>query len=148
MKDINKKNILYLFATLIQILLFIGAFVLNYFTRRRMGMARYVLYKNRNWENTYPVEEIQTAFTAGLIILSILLILFFYKNKKRLSRKALYKTAGVFILSGLWIGFKMLNTTQSIRAYYFILLVLGAAAVIQILKAAVRIMIELRDQKR
>ena len=111
-------------------------------------MARYVLYKNRNWENTYPVEEIQTAFTAGLIILSILLILFFYKNKKRLSRKALYETAGVFILSGLWIGFKMLNTTQSIRSYYFILLVLGAAAVIQILKAAVRIMIELRDQKR
>lgn len=41
-------------------------------------MARYVLYKNRNWENTYPVEEIQTAFTAGLIILSILLILMGY----------------------------------------------------------------------
>ena len=44
MKKMNK--VFYIIATILQVLLLVGIYAVNYFTRKKMGMLRYVIYKN------------------------------------------------------------------------------------------------------
>jgi hypothetical protein len=44
------KKAAYISVTILEILCLAGAWAIQYFTRRKMGMARYVVYKNRSWE--------------------------------------------------------------------------------------------------
>ena len=50
------KKVAYISATILEILCLAGAWAVQFFTRTKMGMARYVVYKNRGWESRYPME--------------------------------------------------------------------------------------------
>ena len=60
-----------------------GAYIINYFTNKKMGMARWVIYKNQGWERDYPMDTLKTAVMAVLILLTILVFLFFLKGNRR-----------------------------------------------------------------
>ena len=50
------KKAAYISATILEVLCLAGAWAVQFFTRTKMGMARYVVYKNRGWESRYPME--------------------------------------------------------------------------------------------
>lgn len=132
MKKINK--VFYIIATVLQVLLLLGTYVVNYFTRKKMGMLRYVVYKNSNWENTYPVEKLQYISILVFIILMILILGFYIKRKSKLNKIILNINITMIILTSIYTGFTLLYSTEDFRAFYFISLMIGLATFIQITK--------------
>ncbi len=109
-------------------------------------MARYVLYKNRNWESLYPMDGIIRGAVVLFILLSVLLFIVYLFNKKE-SRIVVFDLAASFIMAGGFAVFSILQDTQSFRAYYFILIAFGFSVLIQMIKTAAVLLLK-KDQKK
>ena len=132
MKKMNK--VFYIIATILQVLLLVGIYVVNYFTRKKMGMLRYVIYKNGIFEEAYPIQQLQYISILVFIILMILTLVFYIKKKSKLNRSILNMNIVMVILTSIYTGFTLLYSTKDFRAFYFMSLMLGLATFIQIIK--------------
>ena len=86
-EDDNMKKLGYVLMVLLEAAALAGAYIINYFTNKKMGMARWVIYKNQGWERDYPMDTLKTVVMAVLILLTIL-VFFFFLKKETGSRKA------------------------------------------------------------
>ena len=132
MKKMNK--VFYAIATILQIILLVGIYVVNYFTQKRMGMMRYVIYKNGIFEKSYPIEKLQYLGIIVFIILMILVLGFYIKRKSKLNKSVLNMNIVMVVLTSIYVGFTLLYSTEDFRAFYFMSLMLGVATLIQIIK--------------
>lgn len=132
MKKMNK--VFYIIATILQVLLLVGIYVVNYFTRKKMGMLRYVIYKNGIFEEAYPIQQLQYISILVFIILMILTLVFYIKKKSKLNRSILNMNIVMVILTSIYTGFTLLYSTEDFRSFYFMSLMLGLAIFIQIIK--------------
>lgn len=128
---------LYIAVTILEVLFLAGSYIVDYFTRKKMGMARYVSYMNYSLEAKYPMEALSHAV---ILILSLLtaaiLILFLLKRKK--SDGWIYIRLGVMIvLTVLYVWFTLSGSRETQRSYYFVSVLYGAAAGIQIMKTGI-----------
>lgn len=132
MRTMNK--VFYAIATILQIILLIGVYAVNYFTRRRMGMMRYIIYKNGIFEDTYPIQQLQYLSIIAIIILTILVLIFYLKRKVKISKKLDSTNTVMLVLTFIYVGFNLLYSTEDFRAFYFMSLMFGVSALIQIIK--------------
>ena len=132
MRTMNK--VFYAIATILQIILLIGVYAVNYFTRRRMGMMRYIIYKNGIFEDTYPIQQLQYLSIIAIIILTILVLIFYLKRKVKISKKLDSTNTVMLVLTFIYVGFNLLYSTENFRAFYFMSLMFGVSALIQIIK--------------
>lgn len=130
----------YILITVLEIFLLIGAFIVNYFTKKKMGMARYVVFKNRNWEREYPLDLLKNISVAVLMILTLIVVVLAIKRWKKVSRLQLRMFIVMIVLAVLSFTFILSGTTQTIRAYYFISPMLAVTLFLQILKTGVGMM--------
>ncbi|MEG1410574.1 MAG: hypothetical protein RSD36_12115 [Terrisporobacter sp.] len=133
MKKLSKA--FYTIATVLQFALLLGIYVVNYFTRKKMGMARFVSAKNYVWENTYPIEKIQYISIIILVILTILAMLFYIKRRSKNNKKIRNVNILMVVLVSIYSVFNLLYSTYDYRAFYFMGSMLGAATFIQIIKS-------------
>jgi len=68
------KKFGYFIMTFAEILFLAGAYLIQYFTRKKMGMARYVIYKSQVWERTFPMETLKYTSVSVLTALTLLLL--------------------------------------------------------------------------
>lgn len=75
------KKLFYLFVTMLEVFCLAGAYGVHFFTRKRMGMARYVIYKNREWEAAYSgfiwyysVETLRAHYMIGALLAPAVLL--------------------------------------------------------------------------
>ena len=68
----------YIVALLIEIILYTGAYVFNYFTVRRLGMNRYVVHLNGQIKEAVPIEIILKVGLPVLLIFCILTIINYF----------------------------------------------------------------------
>lgn len=122
-----------LFAYIIEVLLLIGTYVVNYFTRKRMGMARYVIYMNQKWEENYPIDKIQIAAVLAFLLLTALLLGAYFKRRKSGKINFEISIFLVLILTVVFIVFTILKSAETLRSYYFISILLGIALILQII---------------
>lgn len=132
MKRLNK--IFYIILTMLQVLLLVGTYVVNYFTRKRMGMLRFVIYKNINWEQSYPIEQLQYLAIIIFAVLMILVLAIYLKRKSQLSKNILNMNIIMVILILIYSGFNLLYSTEDFRAFYFMSVMLAVVTFIQIVK--------------
>ena len=132
MKRLNK--IFYIILTMLQVLLLVGTYVVNYFTRKRMGMLRFVIYKNINWEQSYPIEQLQYLVIIIFAVLMILVLAIYLKRKSQLSKNILNMNIIMVILILIYSGFNLLYSTEDFRAFYFMSVMLAVVTFIQIVK--------------
>lgn len=129
------KKKLYMIATVIEALLLAGVFAVNYFTRKKMGMARYVAYKNFQWEESYRIDLLVYIAAAVLLILTVLLLVMTIVRKRK-HNKIVYLMVGVTAVLTLWYGwFVLTGSREQQRSYYFAGILYAAAALIQMIKA-------------
>lgn len=133
------KKALYVIASIFEIALLIGAYVIHYFTRRKMGMARYVVYKNQGWESKYPMEILQYLIIALVLLLTIVVLVKCMHLRANLSIKEVMMVVMTILLDILYIGFTFISGTDTLRAYYFIDLMFAIAAVVQVIKTLVSV---------
>ena len=127
----------YILALLLEATALAGAYIVNYFTRRKMGMARYVIYKNQGWERDYPMELIKNSVMAVLILLTVLVLIAFLKKRREVSRLCAVMTLVMIVLTGLYTCYTLISSTETMRAYYFISLLFAIAAVVQVIKTGI-----------
>lgn len=79
-KEKNEKNHLYI-LDLLTIAFLIGGYVFQYFTRKKLGMLRWVNYQNMQIQKN-PVYDILKYITVAAAIVLIVLIIVGYRKKK------------------------------------------------------------------
>lgn len=128
------KKLGYAIATLLEIALLFGAYIIHYFTRRKMGMLRYVIFKNQTWEQAYPIELLKGAAVAAMLLLTLILLIAFMKRRKEAGKLLSLMMVCTALLTGVYAGYTALSSPESMRAYYFMSPMFGAAALVQNLK--------------
>lgn len=126
--------------TILQVLIAASSLILQYLSDKKMGVMRYLAYKNMVFPKetfTPPVILIIKVFLITGIIICILLLAI--KSKRKENRKfikilinalILNIIAAVFILSKFFVNF---------AAYYFILISLIAVTIFQFIKVIMSI---------
>ncbi len=123
------KKVFYWIASVLQVLLLVSAFGIQYFSMNKMGMMRYVVFMNHKWEEQYPIASLQYAAVALLVAFAAAAYLKYAKIKTALPMIVMQAvTTLVFVVFTL--GF----STESFRSYYFISLILAIVALIQGIK--------------
>ena len=130
----------YILALLLEVAALAGAYIVNYFTRRKMGMARYVIYKNQGWERDYPMELIKNSVMAVLILLTVLVLIAFLKKRREVSRLCVVMNLVMIVLTGLYTCYTLISSTETMRAYYFISLLFAIAAAVQVIKTGIYVL--------
>lgn len=128
------KKIFYVLTTTLEILLLVGAYMVNYFTHKKMGMLRHVVHKNYVWEDKYPIQTMQYIAIIALITLMLLVLILYMKRKVRLKKIVTTMSITMVILVLFFIGFILIYSAEEIRAFYYISVMLGLMTLIQIIK--------------
>ena len=76
------KKIGYILALVLEIAALAGAYIIHYFTRRKLGMVRYLNFKNMTWERDYPMGALKTGCVAVVAVLTVLVLLLFSEKEK------------------------------------------------------------------
>lgn len=138
------KKIAYILALILEIGAYAGAWIIHYFARRKLGMVRYLNYKNMSWERDYPVEALKLACVAAAALLTVLILLFFLKKRRETTLLTGAMTALMIALTALYGGYTLGCSTDVMTDYYFISILFLVAAMTQILKTGIAVLISKR----
>jgi heme/copper-type cytochrome/quinol oxidase subunit 3 len=124
---------------MLQVLLLITAYGIQFFSMKKMGMMRYVLYINKEWQAQYPIFIIQTVAIALLVLLcaSIILYVKIKKDNHLKDKKFLPMLIIDIILTLSFVIFTFAFSTESYRSYYFTSLILGVTTLMENIKILV-----------
>ena len=75
------KKIIYTFLDLLTIAFLIGGYVFQYFTRKKLGMLRWVNYQNMQIQKN-PYDILKYITVAAAIVLIVLIIVGYRKKKE------------------------------------------------------------------
>lgn len=118
-KQQNKKKIIMIFISLIIVMgMFIGIFLINHYTRTRMGMLRHMVYLNNKWDSKYPMAIYLNIFKGLGIVFIILNILRYIKSNKNFFKTILFLLNIVLNISILY--FLVFYNKESIKSYYLL----------------------------
>ena len=132
------KKVIYWIVNVLEVALLIGAGLVNYYTPRRMGMFRFVGYKNMMWEERYNLQAIKSMAMIGIIILAIVTIAMYFIKDKNVKTSMILLTV---LLTVFYVGFSIFNTVDTYKAFYFISPMIGLVALLQILKTLISILL-------
>ena len=129
------KKIIYTFLDLLTIAFLIGGYVFQYFTRKKLGMLRWVNYQNMQIQKN-PVYDILKYITVAAIVLIVLSIVGYRKKKELLGK---IDFVMIVIMQILGISYLGITVSKSIPAYYFLMPFLGAATLMQIIRNGIAV---------
>ena len=130
------KKVLYLTASVLELALLIGAWVVNYFTNKKMGMMRYVVFKNNSWNQKYPLDMLKIMAIISVIVLTAVILVLLWKKLNQAGVAGKLPLVETAAISAVYTVFTLFWSVQKLRAFYFISGMLLLACVIQIIKAA------------
>lgn len=129
-----KKKICIGITMLLELALFAGAFVVSYFTRKKMGMARHVIFLNQKWQRAYPLETWKVLSILLLALLLLAAVWLLVKRRKTLSPYLLAEGILSLALTGYSLFFTLTNSAATLRPYYMMSPMLACAALVQLLR--------------
>lgn len=118
------RKILFAAGLVLELLLLGGAGAVYYFSVKRMGMARHVLFLNGQWEDQYPVDAMILVALAVVAVDAILVLFFYFRKRPFRSRLPWVGALQSGIFSALFLLFGLGYDTGKMRAYYLVLLLL------------------------
>lgn len=130
------KKHTYLILTALELLSLGGAWAVRHYTRRRLGMLRFVSHESRKLEAALPVESIRVGCGAALLVLALAAAVLLLLRRGRITRGAAGITAAAALLCGAVSAFLLANTRDDISYFYFAAPLLLLAALLQCGKAA------------
>lgn len=120
-----------LLILLFQVLTLIGAFVLEDLGDKKMGVARYLVFKKTELEETLFTPMLMNIylaiFIAGALICLILLVRRLTAGKGGISQ--VFSLLLAFIGNGA--GIYLLHYNPDLEAYYFFIIAVGIAIILQ-----------------
>ena len=133
------KRIIYLFFDLLTVAFLAGAYAIQYFTRKKLGMLRWVNYHNMQIQKN-AVYGILKYITAVIAIVIILLIIAGYRKKKEMMKKIDLVMITIMLTLGIvYLGITVLKSIEVLPAYYFLMPLIGAATLTQIIRNGIAV---------
>jgi hypothetical protein len=128
----NLKNLLIFILTLIvQFSGIILAMVLEDFSTKKMGVARYLVFKKQEFENTFFTPALMNIYSLILILgVAVCLIVLLIQLQKR--RKALLSL--IFAVIANLAGILFNHICPPLQTYYFFLIGIFLAVLIQYIR--------------
>lgn len=132
-----KKNIGHILGAVAELLLVTGAFAVKYFTGKKMGMARFVIFKNQAWEKAYPLEQWKLISIVVLILLLALTVFLLIRKRGQLTGCLLAESVIMAALALFSLHFTLTNSVAALRPYYWMSPMFAAAALVQIVRTLI-----------
>ena len=131
-----KNKAIYIVFTVLEAALVVAPFVLNYFSRAKLGMNRWLVHQNHVWESSIPIDSLEIALLVLLVACMVgeLVMLVKSRRKRTIVLASIVLSFGVV---GATIWFALSFSPSSVRAYYLIVLCLTLACCIQVVKSIV-----------
>ena len=133
------KKLLYIIGNILIVSLLAGAYVLQYFAERKLGMNRWIVFKIRKVEEAVPIGMLRYAAVALVLILTAALVVSYNKYRRKLKKIVLAMTAVTVLLAVGYLVFTAAFSQEQIRAYYLMLPLIGLACLVQIVKTALAV---------
>lgn len=127
----------YIIALLMEIIFYTGAYIFNYFTRRKMGMSRYVVFLNRQIEEAVPIQSIIYAGVGVMILLLMIGLVIFWKKRKKPGKLPFIMSIVSVITTVLYVYYALANNVGTERSYYVLSIFFLAAGIIQHVKTII-----------
>ena len=133
------KRMIVLLLLILEFILVAAANIINYFTHRRIGMARHMVYMNQKWLaiNNFEIYKI-LSFVLVFVFTAILIYSFV---KIRTSTKLITKiNLGILVVFAVYfIYFSTVNSIKGMRAFYLMYYIYLAALLLMLINAFINI---------
>lgn len=122
---------------LIQIGLILGTYILEDLSKKKMGVLRYLDFKNIKLGELW-FSDIAILIYGVLFVVIALISLYLLSSKFKARSLDLKLEGGLgIILGGLGAYLSLLNSTEDYKALYFLILGVGIASLIQLVKLGI-----------
>ena len=124
----------YVIALLLEMAFLAGAYIFNYFTVRKLGMSRYVIFLNHQIEETVPIQAIIYGGLAVMVVLFVIAVFAYWKKRevlRKLPRFMLIVSAG---MTAFCAYFTLANNIGEERSYYVLSVCFLGTGLVQVLK--------------
>ncbi len=126
------KKILYIISDLLIAALLAGAYIIQYFAKRKLGMNRWIVFKISKVKEALPIETLRYAAAAAVLVLAVLLIILYSRRRKSYQKILLPMVIVTAVLAAGYLLFTLYFTQERIRAYYLMLPLIGLANAVQL----------------
>ena len=137
------RRVMFFLLDIFSGLFLIGAYVIQYFTKRKLGMSRWVVYHQMKYQKMIPVDLLKYVAVIILFFLVLFIVRSFCRQK---NHGAIDKARIVcmLLLFVFYLGFTMIMNVGTIRSYYLALPLIGLSVVMQIIQ---NLMVVCTDEK-
>lgn len=141
------KRLVVLLLPILEFILVAAANIINYFTHKRIGMARHMVYMNQKWLaiNNFEVYKM-LSFILVFVFTAILVYSFV---KVRTNTKLITKiNLGVLVVFFVYcIYFATVNSIKGMRAFYLMCYIYLAALLLMFINAFINIVNDRTKQR-
>lgn len=117
------------------VILMAGAYVLHYFSLRKLGMVRWLNFHSQNIENAIPLNVVKFTVLAIAVILIAVLAWRILKSPQR-SNGAIANVVLAILVAAAYALVVFSISREVTKAYVFITIIVGVAASLQTLTLA------------
>lgn len=128
------KKVLYIISDLLIAALLAGAYIVQYFAKRKLGMNRWIVFKISKVKEALPIEMLRYVAVAAVLALAVLILLLYGRNRKAYQKIVLPMVIVTIVLAAGYLGFTLYFSQERVRAYYLMLPLIGLANVVQLAK--------------
>ena len=123
----------------LQLIILAIVFLVQYFSTRKMGMMRHVVYTNQKWEANYPIATNELVAIAVVAIIALIVGIKLFVKLKSENKDAIWMRifALQMAVSIIYIGFSLIYSTEQIRSYYYINIGLLLTVFLQTMKSCI-----------
>ena len=123
----------------LQLIILAIVFLVQYFSTRKMGMMRHVVYTNQKWEVNYPIATYELGAIAVVAIIALIVGIKLFVKLKSENKDAIWMKifALQMAVSIIYIGFSLIYSTEQIRSYYYINIGLLLTVFLQTMKSCI-----------
>lgn len=126
------KRFLCAVCDLLAVVFLTGTKVLADFSRRKLGLVRWLNYYNMKYRKELPVDILKYLAAVLVCLLIVLVLVSAWRKKSGIWDKIML---GAMACTGVYyLGFTILKNVQTCKTYYFAMPLIGAAALMLILR--------------
>ncbi len=128
------KKVLYIISDLLIATLLAGAYIVQYFAKRKLGMNRWIVFKISKVKEALPIDMLRYVAVAAVLALAVLVLILYGRNRKAYQKILLPMVIVTIVLAAGYLGFTLYFSQERVRAYYLMLPLIGLANVVQLAK--------------
>ena len=133
------KRMIVLLLLILEFILVAAANIINYFTHKRIGMARHMVYMNQKWLAISNFEVYKMLSFILVFVFTAILIYSFVRIRKNTKFITKINLGVLVVFFVYFIYFATVNSIKGMRAFYLMCYIYLAALLLMLINAFINI---------